>query len=284
VPGEQAVQFVIEASRREGRRLGQEEASAFWTREVGRWAAAHPIAFLGKLGLKALALVNRFESSDHYHVGFLARSAPFFRLPFVELWLVLPLGLAGMIALARRSRGAAALAALAAAHGAALVAFYVNARYRLPLVAILIPFAAAGAVHFGRSIIGRRPGAAVAFAACAAAFAAIELLPLPGVGDLSGYASTHAALLDGRGDRAGAIRAWEEASRMGGAYSPIADLYLAGKAADRGDAEEALRRAGSIPDGSFAAAAKHALLGDLHLRAGARLRRVPSRCGAMPPG
>jgi 4-amino-4-deoxy-L-arabinose transferase-like glycosyltransferase len=268
VPGEQAVQFAIEASRRAGRSLDQEESSAFWTREIAARAAAHPAAFLEKLGLKALALLNRFESSDHYHVGFLARFAPFFRLPFLELWLILPLGLAGMIALARRSRGHAALAALAATYAATLVLFAVNARYRLPLVVALIPFAAAGAFHLARAVAERRVGAAVAFAGTAALFGAIEFLPLPGAGDLSGYASTHALLLDGRGEREAAVRMWDEASRMRGAFSPIADLFLAGKAADRGDLREAFRRARSIPDASFAAAAKHALLGDLHQRAG----------------
>jgi 4-amino-4-deoxy-L-arabinose transferase-like glycosyltransferase len=274
VPEEQAVQFVVEASRRAGKRLTQEEASAFWSREVARFAAAHPAAFFEGLGLKALALVNRFESSDHYHVGFLSRFARVFRLPFLELWLVLPLGVAGMIALARRSRGHAALVAVAAVYGATLVLFVVNARYRLPLVVILIPFAAAGALHLARSISAKRLGAAAGFSACAALFAAVEFLPLPGVGDLSGYASTHALLLDARGERAEAIRTWEDSSRMGGAYSPVADLFLAGKAADRGDMREALRRAEAIPDTSFAAAAKHALLGDLYARTGDAPRAI----------
>ena len=288
VPGEQAVQFVIEASRRAGRRLSQEEASAFWTREVVLTDLKMPgldgIAFMEKaksaspqtVRPSAHALLHRFESSDHYHVGFVSRFDPFLRLPFLELWLVLPLGLAGMITLARHSRRHAALVAFAAAYGLTLVAFVVNARYRLPLVVVLIPFAAAGVLHFARAIAAGRLGAALAFGGAAALFGAVELLPLPGVGDLSGYASTHALLLDARGDTAAAIRTWEESARMRGAYSPVAELFLAGKAADRGDTAAAFAHARAIPDASFAAAPKHALLGDLYLRAGDARRAISS--------
>jgi len=268
VPEEQAVQFVIEAGRRAGKRLSQGEASAFWTREVLRYAAQRPQEFLEGLGRKVLALLNRFESSDHYHVGFMSRFAHIFELPFIPLWLVLPFGLTGMLVFARRSRCHLALVVLAAAYGATLVAFVVNARYRLPLAAVLIPFAVAGAFHLGRAVAERRPGRAIAFSACAAILAAIEFLPLSGTGDLSGYASSHAALLNARGDTAGALRMWEEASRMGGVYSPVANLFLAGKAAEQGDMGAAFRWAEAIPDESFAASPKYALQGDLHVARG----------------
>jgi 4-amino-4-deoxy-L-arabinose transferase-like glycosyltransferase len=264
VPAEQAVQFVIEASRRAGKRLSQEEASAFWTREVVRRAEAQPAVFVERLSVKALALLNGFESSDHYHVGFLSRFVRIFELPFLELWLVLPFGLLGMIALGRRSRGHAALVFIFLTYGATLVASVVNARYRLPLVVILIPFAVSGTLHAVRAIAERRVGEAVALSACAVLFAAIELLPLPGVGDLSGYASTHASLLDARGDTAEALRMWEDASRMGGVYSKVANLYLSGKAAERGDMGAAFRWVEAIPDASFSASPKYALLGDLY--------------------
>jgi tetratricopeptide (TPR) repeat protein len=104
---------------------------------------------------------------------------------------------------------------------------------------------------------------AAAWGACALGFAAIELVPLPGTGDLTSYLNTHALALDSAGRQDEAIAYWEESSRANGAFSPVANLFLAGKRYAQGDRGAAFALARDIPDSSFAAAPAHALLGDL---------------------
>jgi len=81
-PAEQAIQFIIEASRRAGKKLSPREASSFWTREVIETAREHPGALAWKLWQKTLTLFNQFEAEDNYDIGFTSRFVPLFRLPF----------------------------------------------------------------------------------------------------------------------------------------------------------------------------------------------------------
>ena len=79
-PALQGIQFVIEASRRTGKKLTNREASSFWTREVFRLAIKDPAKFFMKLLQKALALFNRFEPADNFDIGFLSRFVSFLAL------------------------------------------------------------------------------------------------------------------------------------------------------------------------------------------------------------
>lgn len=95
-PFKQGVEFTLEASRRTNKRLSHKEASSYWTREVIKMAIERPAAFTRKIFQKILVLFNRFEAGDHYNIGFLSNFVPFFKLPFLSLWLILPFGMAGM--------------------------------------------------------------------------------------------------------------------------------------------------------------------------------------------
>jgi hypothetical protein len=108
-PFEQGAQFAIEASRRAGVRLTKAEASTFWTKEVIHMAVSEPALFTRKLAQKTLVFFNRFEACDHYDIPFISSFVRFFKLPFPDFGLILPLGMAGMILSGFRQRGARAL-------------------------------------------------------------------------------------------------------------------------------------------------------------------------------
>jgi 4-amino-4-deoxy-L-arabinose transferase-like glycosyltransferase len=265
-PFEQGIQFTIEASRRAGKTLSATEASEFWTKEVLREALAEPRAFAGKLFLKSLALVNRFEACDHYDIDFVSGFVPFLKLPFLSFWFIFPLAMTALAARLFRDSKARALALLLAAYAATLVLFFTNARYRLPMLAVLIPLAAWGAADLAASLRGRRFRDAAFYGTAALAFLIVAFLPVRAADDRSAYYNTHAIILDSRGFENEALLYWRRSSEMNRPFSAFANLALAGKYFQRGRLLEGNGFLARIPDDSFAAAAKYELRGDLSAR------------------
>lgn len=260
----QGVQFTIEASRRSGQTLTAKEASWFWTKEVIRQATERPAAFVQKLAAKALASLNRFEACDHYSADFLSTFMPFFRLPFPGFMLVMPLGLAGMLLEFTQWKRGGWLGVLFLAYFLSLLLFFTNGRYRLPLVTILIPFASLG-IHRLATAVGERnlkpvPVFFVAFSC----FLILGLLPVPGSRDQTAYYNMHGVILHNNGDHSQALQFWEASARMQGSFSPYADLMLAQDCYRRGAYARAKEYLDNIPDHSFAATYKYALLADVY--------------------
>ena len=103
IPSRQGKDFMVEASRRVGRKLTQEEASHYFIHEVERSAFEHPFIFGRKIFLKILALFNHYEAADNYHIGFMSNFIGIFKLPFLSFWVVLSLGMAGFVATFNKS-------------------------------------------------------------------------------------------------------------------------------------------------------------------------------------
>ena len=143
-PAVMGIHFTIEASRRVGKKLSPREASRYWTNEVIKTAIEQPADFMWKKCKSTLVFFNWFEKGDHYHIGFVSDFVKFFKFPFLSLWLILPLGMAGMITDSFRSRNALILSLIFLIYASTLILFFTNVRVRLPLLAILIPFAVSG--------------------------------------------------------------------------------------------------------------------------------------------
>ena len=126
-----------------GKKLTSPEASDYWTAETLRQALAHPAIFIGKVGQKILVLVNEFEACDHYNIEFVSDFAKFFKIPFPGFWIIFPLSMLGMLT-SWKNRRTKALGIVLLIYGATLVIFFTNGRYRLPMLAVMIPFAAIG--------------------------------------------------------------------------------------------------------------------------------------------
>jgi tetratricopeptide (TPR) repeat protein len=140
------------------------QQSAHFYRQAWSFARAEPFAFLTGLGRKAVRVVNAREiprNVDLYvHSGFspvlgvLCWRWGSFAFPF---GFVAPFAVVGMIVSSRwglrpsRTRpGRAALLAFALIYSVSVVLFFVTARYRLPVVTVMVLFAAVGFVWFGR--------------------------------------------------------------------------------------------------------------------------------------
>jgi 4-amino-4-deoxy-L-arabinose transferase-like glycosyltransferase len=263
VPRDQGVQFVIEASRRTGKRMTPGEASSFWNREVLRIAVENPGKLAWKLWQKTLLLVNRFEAEDNYDLCFISRFVPFFRIPFLAFWFIAPFGIGAIGVTIARSRCSFSLAVIVAVYSATMILFFSNMRIRIPLFVILIPYAALGFQMLFKALKGGLPRRDLrSFLSIVAVVGAIEFLPVAGIGDLSGHYNTHAIVLASKGLRNEAARYWEASSAMEKPYSAYANLSLAAFHYSKQDMEKGNSYLDKIPDASFAAAGKYELIGD----------------------
>jgi 4-amino-4-deoxy-L-arabinose transferase-like glycosyltransferase len=262
-PFEQGVQFTIEASRRTGKKMSPEEASAYWTREAVHGAFEQPMSFFLRMIRKVLVVFNRFEACDHYHIGFVSKSTPFFRFPFFEFWVVVPFGLAGMLVSAFRTEKLRATATVCLVYAMTLVMFFCNARYRLPLLTVVIPSAVIGISEMWRLIKRRKGKKTIMFAVLVLLCFVGVFLPVHGTDDFSAYYNTHAIILNANGQKKEAIQYWEESSAMQKPYSAFANVSLAGVYLEEGQVDKAHGYLDRISDASFAAAAKYSLLGDV---------------------
>lgn len=134
---------VAEAAR--GRPLKPSAVSAYWSERAWRFVREQPGAVLEQTAWKLLLLLNAREVPNHLDF-YLVRAyfAPVLRVVFAGYWLVVPLALLGLGWRARRGLGRAGklYAGFLAAYTLSLLPFFISERYRLPLVPVLIPFAA----------------------------------------------------------------------------------------------------------------------------------------------
>ena len=151
-----------------GRSLTPREVSTYWAMQTVDYIREQPLDWLALLARKARLLVSRTEiidtESQESHVEY---SWP---LRVVgKVWhfgVVLPLAVAGIVATWGQRRRLVVFYALAAVYAISVLAFFVVARYRLPLVPLLMPFAAVGLGNLPR--VGLAAIAAVVIAALAA--------------------------------------------------------------------------------------------------------------------
>jgi tetratricopeptide (TPR) repeat protein len=134
----------ILAERAAGHPLKPSAVSSYWYRRAFAWARRDPGAFLGHQLRKLGYFWDAFEvpnNQDYYYFAGLSR---LFRGPFPHAFALLaPLALAGLAG--RRRLGFAWIAVPAVLMGA-IVAFFVCAKFRAPLVPLFAVWAAAGIV------------------------------------------------------------------------------------------------------------------------------------------
>jgi Tfp pilus assembly protein PilF len=133
-----------------GRRLTPADVSSYWTDRALAFISAEPGRWLGLTLRKAALLVNRTEmldtESQESHAEW---SWPLAALSWIgHFGVLVPLAVAGMILSWPRRSTLWVLYALTIAYAASVVVFFVFARYRYPLVPLLILFASAAIARF----------------------------------------------------------------------------------------------------------------------------------------
>ncbi|MFH1279101.1 MAG: tetratricopeptide repeat protein [Candidatus Eisenbacteria bacterium] len=159
------------AEEKAGRPLRRSEVSSYWFRRTLRFFRDDPGAAARLMAKKAYLLVNDFEVSNNQGIYFFRRySKVLDRLMNLGFGVLFPLAAAGII-LVRWDRRVRLLLLFLAAYGLSVVLFFVTARYRMPVVAVLPLFAGVALtrwVRIPRTGADRRTLVSIAIFAAAA--------------------------------------------------------------------------------------------------------------------
>ena len=251
------------AEQATGRTLTPGEVSDYWLGRTWDFITSQPAAWLRLMAHKVRLLASRTEvidtESQESHAEY---SWPLRALGSVwHFGIALPLAVLGAFVLWPERRRLWVLYAMAAGYALSVIAFFVVARYRHPLVPLLLPFSAAGAIAIVSSFRRERraPVAAFAFAAVAAV---VANWPLSLSGSAKAITENNLATAlqeDGRLDEA--IDRYKRALAFDATYAPaLNNLGTALRAAGRLD--EAVAIYGQALSSSSDAANVHYNLGN----------------------
>jgi tetratricopeptide (TPR) repeat protein len=232
------------ASEAAGRRLSPGEVSDYWVRRTVRDIAGQPARWAALVGKKLLLTVNADEIADTESIEAYADFSPLLRrLLWLDFGIVLPLAVFGAYATRADWRRLWLLYALFVGLALSVALFYVVARYRHPVVPLVLMFAAAGLVAIVEAVRVKRVRPVLAGVALAAVAAVVARLPIKVVHDET-YLNLGSALLQA-GRAAEAIPMLQRAASADAAYAtPHYDLALAYQKTGRADAAiEELRAA-----------------------------------------
>jgi len=138
-----------------GRRVKLSEVSGFYFGLGLRFMREQPLKFLRLLGRKFLLFWNAYEVPDNYNLDFMIRFIPVLRVAVFSFGIIAPLALLGIFTM-ERSRGEWLLVLFVASYMVGVVIFYITARYRLPVVVGLIPFAAVAVLRLWDGVREKR--------------------------------------------------------------------------------------------------------------------------------
>jgi tetratricopeptide (TPR) repeat protein len=219
-----------------GRSLSPREVSRYWTGRSLDYIRSQPADWLRLLGKKWLMVwnVREIDDSDDFYLyqkwsGLLTRLAS-----ITDFGILLPLAALGFMLTSRQWRSLWLLYAMTASFALSVAIFYVFARYRFPLVPLLVLFAGAGVVE--AFAICKKPrleavpkyAGALALLAVAFAFAhsAVAGKPQPSAGAYNNLATAYAE--QGKFDEAiaNAERALALDPSYGVAHYNLANVYV----------------------------------------------------------
>jgi tetratricopeptide (TPR) repeat protein len=198
-PRHEQADFAAEAARRSGAPLGPRRTSRFWRDEALRWMREHPGDLTVLTWRKLQVFWSAYEVPDNLDYYLYREYAPLLRLPVPGFGLVAPLGLLGALLALSRPGWPRLLAVFVAVYSTSVVAFFVLARFRMPMMPAIHVLAALAAVEIVRSVRAWLGGRAAPTRAVALSLALIALcawVNLPVRGPRDGYAVRIARALD----------------------------------------------------------------------------------------
>jgi tetratricopeptide (TPR) repeat protein len=130
------------AEKSMGRKLKPSEISNFYFRKGFEFIFSSPGKALQLFLHKFRLFWSGGERANNQNIYFFWHLAGMGKVPLPGFWFVCPLGLLGAFMLRRRIRSLSLLYAFMAAYSLGVIIFFVCARFRLPVVPLLILFAA----------------------------------------------------------------------------------------------------------------------------------------------
>jgi len=203
----------VRAEALSGREMTDEEASRYWTIEAIEAVRTDWRRWLGLLGRKVMLFWNGAEISDVVDISFYREASWALRLPFLPFSLISALALVGFLVLWREADRRSIIMIFAGAGLVSVLPFFVNTRYRMPVVPLLVLSAAYFASWGVGALRGRRwRPIAAAGAVCIALFS-MTARPMVTINRSAGYTFLgNYHLEQGRDDKA--LAAFEAAHRL----------------------------------------------------------------------
>ena len=203
--------------------LTPSEVSSYWTGRAIDYITSQPGAWLRLMGRKFVLLWNATEAVDTESQDTYAEWSLSLRIGgwFGHFGLLMPLALFGGLVAWPDRRRLSVLYALTAAYAASVLVFYVFARYRFPLVPLLMLFAARGLValpDFARHAPTRQKAVALAGVAAAVIFSNWPVLSASTMQAVTENNLAAALQADGRYDDAAAH--YQRAIALSPGYAP----------------------------------------------------------------
>ncbi len=142
------------AERQAFKKLTNAEASAFWSKKAVAYILENPTTFLSNVWKKSVYLVSGIENSDNGDIYYHRTKSKLFSLLvwnkfiYFPFGLLLPFALVGFYVSRNKFKKVLPLYIYLLLYIPSIILFLVTARHRLPLVIVLIIFAAAGISFF----------------------------------------------------------------------------------------------------------------------------------------
>lgn len=135
-----------------GRKLKPSEVSKYWSDRAMDFIRDHPGRFLELCAKKFILFFDAREISDVDDLEFSKDFVGFLRFPWFDFSILGPLFFLGIAVSLKTVKHRGVTFLWMVSYLAGLAAFFVNARYRLPLLSVFFVFAAAGLAFLYRSI------------------------------------------------------------------------------------------------------------------------------------
>ncbi|MFZ1946686.1 MAG: tetratricopeptide repeat protein [bacterium] len=239
------------AERALGRQLKPSQVSAWWWSRAAAYIDQHPGPFARNMLRKLFFFWSVYEIPQIEHLPFERQYSWVLKIPTPSFGMICPLGILGA-ALALRRRKEAWLGLLfMLAYSASIIAFFVVARYRLPMVPALLVFAAYFIVWLAsQAAKGRWKRVAWAGVAFVCLYIAVHV-NFYRIHPLNGFAQSYyrlGVIYEGRGDQVLALESYRRALDLDDSIVParvnLGILLSRRGEFDQGGAElaEAVRR------------------------------------------
>jgi len=206
-----------------GRTLTPGEVSSYWSGRALKWMREHPGRFAGLFFKKVYFQFSSLEISNNRALGPFFHSVGLLRFNPLKFGFVLGLAVIGALALWRGRMPASGMLLLFLISYVAVTAlFFVNSRFRLPLLPLFFILAAIG-VKTLWSLLRSRPARALAPLTIAVVVAACSLAPLVPLPSRSAPVGTVAKGLFyfDRGDYRSALEYFRRAERIDPAFHEV---------------------------------------------------------------
>jgi len=198
-----------------GRRLKPSEVSAYWMDRAMQFVRARPRQFLMNLARKFFFFWSVYEIPQIEHLQFEKRFSAILRIPSPSFGIICPLGIFGISIALRRNSISWLPFLFILVYSCTIVAFFVVARYRLPMIPALMGFAALGVYHVATELESWRY--LLKSSAILIALFLLVHINFFGVDPLSGYAQSYYRVglaYEKKGDYAAAMASYEKATEL----------------------------------------------------------------------